>query len=99
MQTREGNLIANCRDSLELVSKSASVKVTTLEELSLRSASISLSASRGLYMINGIDYFDSEPDRTKSQPSISPLDDARREAELFAYNLVIVDGILRAEAA
>lgn len=97
MQTREENLAVNCRNSLELVSKSAGVKVTTLEELRLSSPAMSLSAGQGLYITNGVEYFDSEPEEP-NQTLAAKVDPSGQEPELFAYNLLVVDGILRAEA-
>lgn len=43
---------------MKLVSRSAGIRITTFEELLLRSPSLSLSSSANLNIQNGIEYFD-----------------------------------------
>lgn len=91
----------DCRDALELVSKSASVKLTTLKALRLDSPSVALSSAQGLYVLNGIDFFDSEPEARSADPEVNSKgrSESWHEPELIAHELVVVGGELKAVPA
>ena len=101
VQTRGENLEVDCRDALELISKSAGVKLTTLKALRLDSPSVTLSSAQGLYILNGIDFFDSEPEATSAERDSKgrSAEQFRHEPELIAHDLVVVGGELKAVPA
>lgn len=94
---------------MKLMSRSADVRVTSFEELTLKTPSVILS-SRHLYIPKGIHYFDhSESKESSPATATSEANPGRKQADssrldpvttsdLRAYNLVAINGLLMATA-
>lgn len=79
---------------MKLVAKSASVKLTTFQELQLDAPELQLVAGKHLYIVNAdLRYFNS----AAAAAAVNQSDFLSRQKSVSrAYNLVAVDGLLMA---
>lgn len=96
MQTRDGSINCESAGAAKLVSRSASVKLTSGDQLELSAPTLEFRAPAGhLYLASGVRYLDA-PLTQWPGATTKPTTAAPASGQLRAYNLVAVNGLLMA---